>query len=275
MNKWIMLWMIVLVAVLLFLASMVYQSKEQVHALDQELQGLKHNYLKVNDQLVALKRQQTETGTTVSAPTAPQSGTLGSSTAHLRDQLGLVDVALQHDQPMFALSQLVQISASLEQYVLSDAMRQSLVSAINNDSVTIERYLTEVDRHNEVVQLQIEKINLALKKQIQHPNLELPTKQTRWLPWLDIKRDRDLGAPLLERTIILKEAQLRLQLLQYAVARQQQVLIVNESQEIMALLEPLPDAFAKQMIEQLKQLNQMQRIAKPKLSALALLGATS
>lgn len=274
MNKWMICLVSLIVVGLGCLINIVWQSKADLVQANAQLSRLNSEYAKLNDQVVALQRQQQSVEKSVQRAPVADDIVPAQAAQQLNAELKLVEVALQYEQPMFALSHLMGLRVRLEEFILSDALRNSVAAAIQNDIASIEHYLMQVDQQNETIQLHIEKINHALLQEAKHPQLSRESSKSHGLGWFDIKRDDTQTAPMFQRSLILKEVQLRLQLLQYAVARQQQLIMVNEMQDIIALLALLPDAFAEQQIEQLKQLQQMQ-LSKPRLSALALLGATT
>lgn len=273
MNKLLVVVVLILFGGAIKLAVDAHQQTLQANQLQVALNKIQADQLRLNDQLVALQRQpQAEVSPSV-APTVVEINAYDDQ--YLKAQLRLAQIALHHEQPMFALTQLTGLLHALDQYPLAEALRESLKNAITQDIQNIERYLNLLDQQNEVLQLQLQKINQLLGAEALTAELKVNDRSAFWQSWFHIKKDQELTAPLMQRNILLKEIQLRLQLMQYALVRDQKIVFVNEMTEIKSLIARLPDATAQRLSLQMQSLNQMQNLAKPKLASLALLGESA
>ena len=93
-----------------------------------------------------------------------------------------------------------------------------------------------------------------------------------WQKWLSIDSVKEPATQLIQRPLIIKEAQLKLlmarQLLQDGQYAQYQL----ELNDVADLLKTLPDQNAKQIVEQLENLKSISVISQPILTTRALIG---
>ena len=100
----------------------------QVSMMQNELHQNDQKNAVLNDQLVSMQRQApavTEAVPTQKAPVEAAS-TGVSETVLIRQQLELIQFALQQQQYVYAMEKLTQLDQALDDYAVADSLKQSL-----------------------------------------------------------------------------------------------------------------------------------------------------
>lgn len=247
--------------------------------LTQNLKQLQQQNANLNDQLVALKRQ---VATSQAAnPETPNKGTVQNTpVADLQDglplveqYLDLVEFALQQQQYAMAMEKLNELSNQLEHLELAPALLGSLNQAIDKDREVLKQFinnrLVQQNKLKEVLQ----QIDVEMEKeiQVQHQHRAI-TQSSFWQRWIQIESVEKPSAVLMQRNLVLKEAQLRLLIAENSVQQGQQVAFQQALKSVIEVLAQLPDAQSKQWIQRLEQIKSAPQTPTPQLNTRTLIG---
>ena len=193
----------------------------------------------------------------------------------LAQQLDLVEFALQQQQFHYALEKLSVLANHLTDYALAPALKQSLHQVIQQDQKQIQQFIATRDAQYQQVSQLLQQLDQHLKQQIQQPELNPADVDDRyfWQKWLSIESAKQPATQLMQRQIILKEAQLRLLLARQVFMQGQYVQYQQEVNDIIQLLQQLPDQKAQQLVQQLEKIKSLNIVPTPSLKTRALLGA--
>lgn len=271
MKKLYILLLVVGLAWLCKLSYDVFKISEQQNSLMQMTHQLEKADSKLNDQLIALQRVE-----------AAQAQNTIISTEKLNDlpqnlikqQLLLIEFSLKEQEPYYALEKLIELGDSIHSYPISPALQKSLELATLKDIDLIKQYIVKKDEQDQKIQKILRKLETELKKEMLTNKL-VPSQtenQHFWQKWLSIDSVKEPATQLIQRPLIIKEAQLKLlmarQLLQDGQYAQYQL----ELNDVADLLKTLPDQNAKQIVEQLENLKSISVISQPILTTRALIG---
>ena len=120
----------------------------------------------------------------------------------------------------------------------------------------------------------MQQIDQVLSREIQQPQLNTTRDPSEpfWKQWLRLEPAQAPATALMQRQIVLKEAQLRLLLARQALAAGQYTEYQKDLTEVMLLIQQLPDPKAKELLKQLNKLKTLVVVPTPILSTRALLG---
>lgn len=255
----------------------VMQVSTQQQQLSQSLHFVEKNIANLNDQLVALQRRNyTQDAAEQSAVSSavPQEDAIQPMEMVAR-QLDLVEFSLQQQQFHYATEMLENLDRELNEYALAPALKQSLHQVIQQDHKQIQQFITTRDAQYQQVSQLLQQLDQQLKQQVQQPEMNPADVDDRyfWQKWLSIESAKQPAIQLMQRQIILKEAQLRLLLARQLLRQGQYVQYQQEVNDIIQLLQQLPDQKAQQLVQQLEKIKNLNIVPTPSLKTRALLGA--
>ena len=284
MKKFLIIVILVCVAWIAKLSYDLFQLNQTQTVMQNTLQQLESNNASLNDQLVALQRQnpkQSEAAaTTASAPAAASEPAANSMLqidpmVLIRQQLDLVDFALQQQQYHYALEKLAQLNLKLEQYALAPALKQSLHQAIAKDQKLIQQTVQARTEQQQQIQQLSQQLDLALTQEIKQGQMRPASAENSsfWQRWFVLQPATQPATQLMQRAIILKEVQLRLLVAREALTQGQYLEYQKDLNEIIQILASLPDAQAQKLRKQVEKIKGFSIIPMPVLNTRALLGS--
>ncbi|MCL6238718.1 hypothetical protein M5F66_10280 [Acinetobacter sp. ANC 5033] len=277
------LFVVVVIVAVLWLAKLsfdLFQVNAQQTELMQQQTLLQQRNAGLNDQVVALKRQLSGTTTEMSAATTSNASIAAEATHSIEpmivvgQQLDLVEFAMQQQQFAVALEKLNQLDQQLDQLSLAPALRMSLHQVIQKDRETLKQYVTERQLQSDKVKNTLQSIDQLLEKEILKPysSKEQQKGLSFWQKWIQVESVEQPSPVLMQRSLVLKEMQLRLILAQQVLNQGQYPQFQQEITEIMQIMQQLPDASLKLIRQRLEQLKDIPVISVPLLNTRALIG---
>ncbi|WP_180113623.1 hypothetical protein [Acinetobacter sp. YH12063] len=277
------LFVVVVIAAVLWLAKLsfdLFQVNAQQTELMQQQTLLQQRNAGLNDQVVALKRRLSGTATEMSAATTSNTSIAAEATHSIEpmmvvgQQLDLVEFAMQQQQFAVALEKLNQLDQQLDQLSLAPALRMSLHQVIQKDRETLKQYVTERQLQSDKVKNTLQSIDQLLEKEILKPysSKEQQKGLSFWQKWIQVESVEQPSPVLMQRSLVLKEMQLRLILAQQVLNQGQYPQFQQEITEIMQIMQQLPDASLKPIRQRLEQLKDIPVISVPLLNTRALIG---
>lgn len=295
MKKFIYL---LVIFVVLWLAKLSYDSymvSNQLSDIQQALHKSEQNNANLNDQLVALQRSSqslnVQSGSVQSNVAQTNQATLSqhnltqSTQVHVKDmgtlspslllkqQLDLIQFALQQQQYVYALEQLNQFDFNVEKYELAETVKKSLHLAIEQDRKAIQNHVLQTN-------MQLARLDDALEQVEEILNVEKNNKDLKigsdlndyfWQKWFKLDVIDQPSTSLMNRKLVLKEIQLRMISAQQVLAKGQFL----EYQKILGLivqeLNALPDQASQKLRKSIQTLQHTQMQPAPKLSSAAIL----
>ena len=277
MKKLVVIVVLIALIWILKLSFDVMQISAQQQQLSQSLHLVEKTNANLNDQLVALQRRNyTQDAAEQSAVSSaiPQEDAIQPMEMVAR-QLDLVEFSLQQQQFHYATEMLENLDREVNEYALAPALKQSLHQVIQQDQKQIQKFITTRDAQYQQVSQLLQQLDQQLKQQVQQPELNPADVDDRyfWQKWLSIESAKQPATQLMQRQIILKEAQLRLLLARQVFMQGQYVQYQQEVNDIIQLLQQLPDQKAQQLVQQLEKIKNLNIVPAPSLKTRALLGA--
>ena len=277
MKKLVVIVMLIALIWILKLSFDVMQISAQQQQLSQSLHLVEKTNANLNDQLVALQRRNyTQDAAEQSAISSaiPQEDAIQPMEIVAR-QLDLVEFSLQQQQFHYATEMLENLDREVNEYALAPALKQSLHQVIQQDQKQIQQFITTRDAQYQQVSQLLQQLDQQLKQQVQQPEMNPADVDDRyfWQKWLSIESAKQPATQLMQRQIILKEAQLRLLLARQVFMQGQYVQYQQEVNDIIQLLQQLPDQKAQQLVQQLEKIKNLNIVPAPSLKTRALLGA--
>ncbi len=276
MKKLVVIVMLIALIWILKLSFDVMQISAQQQQLSQSLHLVEKTNANLNDQLVALQRRNyTQDAAEQSAVSSaiPQEDAIQPMEIVAR-QLDLVEFSLQQQQFHYATEMLENLDREVNEYALAPALKQSLHQVIQQDQKQIQKFITTRDAQYQQVSQLLQQLDQQLKQQVQQPEMNPADVDDRyfWQKWLSIESAKQPATQLMQRQIILKEAQLRLLLARQVLRQGQYVQYQQEVNDIIQLLQQLPDQKAQQLVQQLEKIKNLNIVPAPSLKTRALLG---
>lgn len=257
----------------------VYQLNAGQAALMQQQNALEQRNASLNDQLAALNRQfgkaQPQAAEEQGASAASvQTAAALQPTVLIAQQLDLVEFALQQQQYSLALEKLNQLNHNLTDYPLAPALQASLHQVVNKDRQMVMQLVNSAAEQQNKVKAVLDLLDRELSKEIQaqYRHTEPQKEKSFWQRWIQIESVQQPSAVLMQRSIILKEAQLRLLLAQQQLQRGQYIAFQQELTLVLQILKQLPDGKTQQLIQRINELQKIPAIAAPSLNTRALIG---
>lgn len=277
MKKLVVIVVLIALVWIVKLSFDVMQISAQQQQLSQSLHLAEKTNANLNDQLVALQRRNY----TQDAPEQPAVSSAVQQEDAIQpvdmvaQQLDLVEFSLQQQQFHYATEKLANLDRELNEYALAPALKQSLHQVIQQDQKQIQQLITTRDAQYQQVSQLLQQLDQQLKQQAQQPELNPADVDDRffWQKWLSIESAKQPATQLMQRQIILKEAQLRLLLARQVFMQGQYVQYQQEVNDIIQLLQQLPDQKAQQLVQQLEKIKNLNIVPAPSLKTRALLGA--
>ncbi|AWL27866.1 hypothetical protein DJ533_04315 [Acinetobacter defluvii] len=280
MKKFIYLLFFIAMAWLIKLSYDFYHVSKQLTEIQNSLHQSEQKSATLNDQVVALQRDPTANRATPAkntqntiVPKQPETQTIQASTV-IKQQLELVKFALQQQQYIFALEQLVSLNQNLDQYNLAEALKGSLHQAIQQDIQSIQKFSQARQEQQQQLNNVLHQFDHDIHSEIQHPNLSpaQPNAEHFWQRWFQVQRVDQHTPELVNRRLILKESQLRIILAQQALLRGEYVEYQNILKLVIQQLDQLPDAKSQKLKQQLIKIQQIPILTAPKLNTATVLG---
>ena len=277
MKKLVVIVVLIALVWIVKLSFDVMQISAQQQQLSQSLHLAEKTNANLNDQLVALQRRNY----TQDAPEQPAVSSAVQQEDAIQpvdmvaQQLDFVEFSLQQQQFHYATEKLANLDRELNEYALAPALKQSLHQVIQQDQKQIQQFITTRDAQYQQVSQLLQQLDQQLKQQAQQPELNPADVDDRffWQKWLSIESAKQPATQLMQRQIILKEAQLRLLLARQIFIQGQYVQYQQEVNDIIQLLQQLPDQKAQQLVQQLEKIKNLNIVPTPSLKTRALLGA--
>ncbi|WP_313390898.1 hypothetical protein [Acinetobacter sp.] len=247
--------------------------------LNQSINQLQQQNAMLNDHFVALKRQisaqQEKTGVTAAKASAgePITAEMQNDIALVQQHLDLIEFALQQQQYATAIEKLNQLSNELDDYVLASALVSSLQQVIAKDQDMLKKFVnSRLVQQNKVRELLVQ-MDAEIEKEIQTPYRQHPeTQRSFWQRWIQVESADQPSTVLMQRHLVLKEAQLRLLIAQNTLQKDQSVAFQHALNAVIEVLEQLPDAQSEKWIQQLNQIKATPITPIPLLNTRTLVG---
>lgn len=270
---------LILLLSLLWLAKLSYdvaQFSQTVPQIQQQLSQAEQRSALLNDQLVALQRQgqnadlNVESAKDVDTTINP---TTLSPVLLVKQQLELVQFALDQQQFLYAIDHLNQAQQQVLMYAVSPALQQSLIKALEQDKQAIQQYVLAQTQQQQHLDNILKQLDRKLEDEIQNPKIKIQKNENNaWWHWFKLEKVQRDSPDLINRGLVLKEAQLRLLLASQALHEGQMLEYKKSVQEVLQLLQGLPDRNTQQLKLRLEKLLNLPLQPAPKLTALSLLG---
>lgn len=253
-----------------------YRVSQQLTEVQQVLYKNEQKNASLNDQLVAVQRQtdepvqeETKKKAVVNAPIEGVNPSIV-----VKQQLDLVQFALEQQQFVYALEHLTQLNQALAHYTLAEAVKQSLHQSIHQDMQSIQQYVIARNTQLDQIDAVMKKLDEGFNAEIQNNKLKVAQVQPEhfWQKWLNINVVENNAPEIVNRKVILKETQLRVLLAQQMLTKGQVLEFQTMLNQAILQLEQLPDTDSQKLKQQLIQLKQTPILPVPKLSSLAVLG---
>ena len=280
MKKILILLLILSLLWIIKLSYEVFNISAQQTELSSSLYRIEQSNANLNDQLVALQRHVNAEGGAVEQGAQAEHDLKNIEASSIdpivviKQQLDLIEFMLKQQKLNEALDKLMYLDRNLEQYALAPSLKQSLHQVIAKDQQVIQQFASaRVVQQTKVDDL-IHQLDQALTQEINTPQLSSSQPQSKyfWQRWLVIEPAKQPAVALMQRPLILKEAQLRL-LLAHQALQQGQYLEYQESlTEIIQLLNQIPDERSRQLIQNIQKIKGFTVVPTPSLNTRALLG---
>ena len=280
MKKALILFLILILMCMVKLGYELLNLSAQQSEFSSSLHQIEQNNANLNDQLVAMQRQlSTAQGTTQSdaKPTGHLNNEMVASiepVVLIQQQLDLIEFMLKQHQFNDALDKLLHLDRNLESYTLAPSLKHSLHQAIQKDQQSIQQVSSARAAQQAKVTLFMQQLDQALSVEINSPQLTATAMEPRyfWQRWILIEPAKQPATALIQRPLILKEAQLRLLLANHALQQGQYLEYQQALMQIIQLLNKVPDAKSRQLIQKIQTLKDFTVIPVPLLNTRALVG---
>ena len=245
--------------------------------LMRQQSALEQRNASLNDQLAAINRQLSGVapveGNTTSTNTVSAVGGL-QPTVLIAQQLDLVEFALQQQQYSFAVDKLNQLNLDVHTYELAPALKASLHQVLTKDQKIVMQFVQANLEQQNKIKAVLDQIDQAIAQEIktQYTQPEPQPEHSFWRRWIQVESVRQPNAVLMQRAIILKEAQLGLMLAEQQLQKGQYIAFQQELTGVIQTLKQLPDAKTQYFIQRLSELKKIPANTVPALNTRALLG---
>lgn len=260
----------------------VLQLTKQLPVLSQELRQSEQKNATLNDQLVALQRQVVSPDATAPASSVAESSngelslpqTVGIHPLILvEQQLELVEFALQQQKYLYALENLNELEKNLGGYLLAEALQKSLALAIQQDKVAIEKFMQARQEQQAQIDDVLHELDALIQQSLKAQSLNPAALEPEhfWQKWLQIDSVPEASVNLVNRSLILKEVQLRVLHAQQALGQGEYTEYQQSLVGIQQQLNLFPDQASQLLNKKIEFLKGLTAISVPKLNAKALL----
>ena len=277
MKKLLVLLLVLSVLWVVKISFDVHQLSVGQDTLIQQQSALEQRNASLNDQLAAINRQLSGVapveGNTTSANTVSAVGGL-KPTVLITQQLDLVEFALQQQQYSFAVDKLNQLNLDIYTYELAPALKASLHQVLTKDQKIVMQFVQANLEQQNKIKAVLDQIDQAIAQEIktQYTQPEPQPEHSFWRRWIQVESVRQPNAVLMQRAIILKEAQLGLMLAEQQLQKGQYIAFQQELTGVIQTLKQLPDAKTQYFIQRLSELKKIPANTVPALNTRALLG---
>ena len=269
---------LILLLSLLWLAKLSYdvaQYSQIVPQLQQQLTQQQQRYSLLNDQFVAVQRQLQDAHLSdpSEASSLPSMVTGVAPVILIKQQLQLVQFAIDQQQFIYAIDQLNQVQQHIVQYTVSPALQHGLMKAIEQDKQAIQHYVLMQTQQQQQIDTLLQQLDQKLLQEVHNPTIKMQKAEaSSWWSWFKFEKVQRTQPDLINRHLILKEAQLRLLLASQALHQGQASEYRKSVQEVIRLFLILPDQNSQMIKQKLEKLLNLSVIPTPKLTTLGLLG---
>ena len=264
---------------LVWLAKLSYdvaQYSQTIPQLQQQLDQTQQRYALLNDQFVAVQRQAQNNRVVEPAEdmvTMPATMTGVAPIILIKQHLQLIQFAVEQQQFIYALEHLNQLQQQIVQYAVAPALQQSLMKAIEQDRLAIQQFVLAQTQQQQQLNHLLQQLDQKIQQEISNPNITLQKTATgSWWQLFRLERVEQPATDLMNRHVLLKEAQLRLLLASQALNQGQTSECRKSVQEVIQLLVKLPDQNSQQIRSRLEKVLNLPAVPTPKLTTLGLLG---
>ncbi|MDS7966765.1 hypothetical protein RMB12_06990 [Acinetobacter sp. V117_2] len=278
MRKLVSIIILLSIAWLAKLSYDMWQISRTVPELQQSLLQSEQQYANLNDQLVALKRQiQSQPSTGVQTAPSTNNEIIHSGitpTVVIKQKLDLIQFAIDQQQFIYAVDHLTQLQQSLPQYEIAPTLQHSLNQAIEQDKQAIQQYVIAQNQRHQLIDDLLQTIDKNIQQALARPKLEMDQSESVswWKKWFRIEKVETPSINLMNRSVVLKEVQLRLLIAEQALNQGKMAEYQNELQSVMQKLNEMPDATSQQLKNRIAKVSHLSIVPVPKLSTLGLLG---
>lgn len=250
-------------------------SLRQAHIeLSSSFTLLQQQNASLNDKVVALKRQVTEQRQDAPAVSNSQIATAPEShdAELVRQQLSLIEFALQQQQYSTALEKLSQLQLDLPNYTLAPALLDGLERVLSKDQVMLQQFInSRLVQQNKIRDL-LNQMDAEIARELKAQHSATPAESgSFWRNLIQIEAVQQPSTMLMQRGLVLKEAQLRLLMAQNALQQSQQIPFQQSLGAVAEVLKQLPDAKSQQWVKQLEQIRTIPLTPVPPLNARTLM----
>lgn len=275
MKKFLYLLVVVLMLWLMKLSYDSYLKSNQLTDIQTALNKIEQSNASLNDQLIALQRNSVSADLSDSKLKDQSIGNQAvlNPSQLLRQQLKLIQFALQQQQYVYALEQLNQFDFNVEAYEIAETLKKALHQAVEQDQKAIQSYVLARNKQIEQLSNMLELLEQELDLEQNNIDLKVSsnTNTSFWKKWIYIDFVDHQSTELVNRKLILKEVQLRLLSSQQALINGQ----ILEYQKILKIilsdLDALPDHNSQQFKKKIQTLQQFQIQPVLKLNAATIL----
>ena len=280
MKKALILFLILILMCMVKLGYELLNLSAQQSEFSSSLHQIEQNNANLNDQLVAVQRQLATAQSTTQSDAKPTGHLNNEMVASIepvvliQQQLDLIEFMLKQHQFNDALDKLLHLDRNLESYTLAPSLKHSLHQAIQKDQQSIQQVSSARATQQSKVTLFMQQLDQALSAEINSPQLTATAMEPRyfWQRWILIEPAKQPATALIQRPLILKEAQLRLLLANHALQQGQYLEYQQALIQIIQLLNKVPDAKSRQLIQKIQTLKDFTVIPVPLLNTRALVG---
>lgn len=268
-----------LVLALLKLSYEVYQLTNLSAQLQSRIDQVELSDNRLNDQLVAIKRNEVVPQSNSSPLSAgvDQGDTVVTSinpSVLIKQKLEFIQFALQQQQWAIALDHLRLLDQNIDGYVMADSLKQSAHEALRLDYQSIQKFV--VQKQDQQIQLiqALNNITELVEKQLNVQQLDIKDNDVEyfWQKWIQFDRVGDITPHIYERKSVLKEVETQLVFAEQALWLGLHKNYQRHLQRAIHLINQIPDAESKNIQQQLIQLQQMKNLSTPQLKAHAIFG---
>ena len=277
MKKFIYVLLLIALGWLMKLSYDFYQVSQQLNNIQQNIHKNEQRNASLNDQLVAVQRHSDtpEQSASQQVATPAKAKVVGiQASVLIKQKLELVQFAMQQQQFVYAVEHLTQLSQSLDQYTLADAVKHSLHQSIQQDIQNIQQFMIEKNTQRDQLETVLKQIDQSLMTELKNNQLKPDQAKNEyfWEKWLQVNVVKSELPALANRKFILKETQLRVLLAQQLLLKGQNAEFQVALKQATETLATLPDASSQQLKQQILKLMQSPSLPAPKLNSLAVLG---
>lgn len=163
---------------LLWLAKLSYdvaQYSQIVPQLQQQLTQQQQRYSLLNDQFVAVQRQLQDTHLSEpsEASSLPNMVTGVAPVILIKQQLQLVQFAIDQQQFIYAIDQLNQVQQHIVQYTVSPALQHGLMKAIEQDKQAIQHYVLMQTQQQQQIDTLLQQLDQKLLQEVHNPTIKM------------------------------------------------------------------------------------------------------